>query len=413
MGLMAGIGEVHFSDDRSVGTVTRDTPPGVASTGPQGGTMPSAVGNVLVVGAGSAGCVAASLLARAGVRVEVVEIHDDVTAIGSGITVQGNALRVLREIGAWDAAQEAGYPFHVTGIRLHDGTVLAELEDIKTGGPDLPATMGMERKNLARILVDAARGHGASFRFGTTVTTFTDTGNAVEVSFSDGTTGRFDLVIGADGIHSAVRSMIGIRDEPEPTGMAIFRVFTERPPSVVRTDLCYSGPCYIAGYCPTGENSLYAYLVEDKQDRSDLSPEERLAYMRSLAEAYHGPWDDIRELMTDPETVHYTWFERMLLPPPWWRGRVVLIGDAAHTCPPTLAQGAAQAMEDALVLAESLLAHTELDPALQAFMDRRFDRARTVVDASVQVGQWMLDHDPDADIPGLIMRTLGALCAPA
>jgi hypothetical protein len=70
-------------------------------------------------------------------------------------------------------------------------------------------------------------------------------------------------------------------------------------------------------------------------------------------------------------------------------------------------------MEDALVLAESLLAHAELDPALRAFMDRRFDRARTVVDASVQIGQWMLDHDPGADIPGLIMRTLGALCAPA
>jgi 2-polyprenyl-6-methoxyphenol hydroxylase-like FAD-dependent oxidoreductase len=375
--------------------------------------MSSAVDKVLVVGAGSAGCVAASLLARAGVAVQVVEIHDDVTALGSGITVQGNALRVLREIGAWEAAQECGYAFHVTGIQLQDGTVVAELEDIKTGGPDLPATMGMERRNLARILVDAARSHGATIRFGTTVDAFADDGYGVDVTFSDGSSDRFDLMIGADGIHSKVRPMIGIADRPEPTGMGIFRVFTERPASVTRTDLCYSGPCYIAGYCPTGENTIYAYLVEDNHDRADMSPEDRLAYMRRLAEEYHGPWDDIRALMTDPETVHYTWFEKMLVAPPWWRGRVILIGDAAHTCPPTLAQGAAQAMEDALVLAESLIAHDELEPALQAFMDRRFDRAKSVIDASVQIGQWMLDHDPDSDIPGLFMRTLGSLCAPA
>lgn len=158
---------------------------------------------------------------------------------------------------------------------------------------------------------------------------------------------------------------------------------------------------------------MYAYIVEPNQDREEMAPEDQLAHMRELSEAYHGPWDDVRELMTDPTTVHYTWFEKMLLEPPWWRGRVVLIGDAAHTCPPTIAQGAAQAMEDALVLGESLLAHSDLNAALDAFMDRRFDRAKAVVDASVQVGQWMIDDDPDADIPGLFMQTLGALCEPA
>ena len=71
----------------------------------------SAVGKVLVVGAGSAGCVVATMLARRGVTVDVVEIHDDVAALGSGITVQGNALRVLREIGAWDDAKHDGYGF--------------------------------------------------------------------------------------------------------------------------------------------------------------------------------------------------------------------------------------------------------------------------------------------------------------
>ena len=90
-------------------------------------------------------------------------------ARGSGITLQGNALRVLREIGAWETAKLDGYGFNSTGIRLPDGTIVAELDDIKTGGPDLPATMGMERRKLAKVLVDTATGAGASLRLATTV----------------------------------------------------------------------------------------------------------------------------------------------------------------------------------------------------------------------------------------------------
>ena len=82
--------------------------------------------------------------------------------------------------------------------------------------------------------------------------------------------------------------------------MGIFRAFGPRPASVTSTDLFYGGPAYIAGYCPTGEDTLYAYIVEDAQDRTALTPEERLAAMRELAAAYHGPWDDIRPELTDP-----------------------------------------------------------------------------------------------------------------
>ncbi len=373
----------------------------------------AAVSRVLIVGAGGAGCVAASVLARAGIEVELVEIHDDVTTVGSGITVQGNALAVLREVGAWERTKIHGYGFDQTGFLLPDGTAVAEIDDIKTGGDDLPATVGMERPKLARALVDTAEEAGARLRFGTTVASLQQDDSGVDVVFSDGREDRFDLVIGADGVRSSIRDLIGIEVGPTPTGMGIWRVFTPRPASVTRTDLCYAGPAFIAGVCPTGPDSMYAYLVEPMQDRSHLTPSERLAHMRELAAAYHGPWDDVRERMTDPDRVNYTWFEQMLLDPPWWRGRVVLIGDAAHTCPPTIAQGVAQAMEDALVLGQSLLANDDVGPALEAFMARRFERVAMVVQASVQVGQWMIDEDADADIPGLIMKTLGALCAPA
>ena len=172
----------------------------------------TAARKVLVVGAGSAGCAVAAFLARGGVEVDVVEIKDDVTALGSGITVQGNAMRVLRQLGVWDQVEQAGFGFPSTGFRSKDGSLLGEMADVRTGGPDLPATMGMERTKLAAILVGAAEQHGAGLRFGLTVDALVDDGDAggVDIRFSDGSTGCYDLVVGADGNQSRVRGLIGI-----------------------------------------------------------------------------------------------------------------------------------------------------------------------------------------------------------
>jgi 2-polyprenyl-6-methoxyphenol hydroxylase-like FAD-dependent oxidoreductase len=369
-----------------------------------------AVNNVLVVGSGLAGAATAIHLASAGVAVDLIEIKPDVAAIGSGITLQGNALRELRSLGVWDQVLAAGYVFDTTGIRAPDpnGTVVAEIADAKTGGPDLPAAMGMPRPELARILVDRATEVGVKVRFGTTFTELAQDETGVDVTFSDTSTGRYDVVVGADGVRSWTRRALGINLETKSVGMGIWRAFGPRPASVTRTDLYYGGPSFIAGYCPTGEDSLYAYIVEAAQDRSALSPEEQLATMKQLSQAYHGPWDEIRETLTDPSRVNYTWFETHVLDAPWNRGRVVLIGDAAHTCPPTIAQGGAMALEDAVVLAELLTERATLDQDLwDAFHARRYERAKTVVDASNQLAQWQLEH-VQGDIPSL-MRSIAML----
>jgi 2-polyprenyl-6-methoxyphenol hydroxylase-like FAD-dependent oxidoreductase len=375
----------------------------------------AAVRNVLVVGAGAAGTATAVLLADGGVTVDLIDVKPAADSAGSGITLQGNALRALRRLGVWDEVQAHGYAFDTLGLRAPDphGTLIAELDDIRTGGPDLPATAGMHRPELARILLDRAAAVGVKVRFGTSCTAFTQDDSGVDVTFADSSTGRYDLVVGADGIRSATRRMVGITLESTPTGMGIWRAFTSRPASVTRTDLYHGGPCYIAGYCPTGNDSLYAYLVEDARDRSGLTPLESLAVMRDLTQAYHGPWDEIRERLTDPATVNYTWFSSHVLPAPWHRGRVVLIGDAAHACPPTLAQGAAQALEDAEVLAELLLAADAPTGAMwQAFTDRRVPRATAIVDASLQLSRWLLDHER-GDVPGLMARVAHLVSEPS
>ncbi|NEB10341.1 FAD-dependent oxidoreductase [Streptomyces coelicoflavus] len=366
---------------------------------------------VLVVGGGAAGNAVTILLRRAGIAVDLVEARDDWNATaGSGITLQGNALRVLRELGVWEQVRASGFGFGSVGITAPDGTVLHVQDDLRTGGDDLPATVGMQRPRLQRILVEAVRAGGASVRLGTTAEILDQDADGVCVRFSDGTEGRYDLVVAADGLGSATRAAIGITDRPEPTGMAIWRVAAPRPAGVTRTDLAYGGPAYIAGYCPTGEETLYAYVVEANRDRAGTPPGSYADEMRRLTRHYGGFWPEITEHITDPATVNYTWFDRMLVEDSWHRGRVVLVGDAAHCCPPTLAQGAALSLEDAWVLARMLTGSDAWDDALfQAYHDRRIARVRPVVEASVRIGQWQLDGVRDADVPGLMGRTMAML----
>jgi 2-polyprenyl-6-methoxyphenol hydroxylase-like FAD-dependent oxidoreductase len=367
--------------------------------------------SVLVVGGGASGNAVTVLLRRAGITVDLIEAQPDWNAsTGSGITLQGNALRVLRELGVWEQVSGSGFAFGSLGVTAPDGTVLFVAEDIQTGGPDLPATLGMQRPRLQQILSDAVRASGATVRLGITAEALEQDADGVLVRFSDGTDGRYDLVVAADGLGSATRAAIGITDKPAPTGMAIWRVAAPRPEGMERTDLAYGGPAYIAGYCPTSENTIYAYVVEACRDRSSIPPQAYADEMRALAQGYGGFWPEIVKHIDDPAKVNYTRFDRHLVEGPWHRGRVVLVGDAAHCCPPTLAQGAAMSLEDALVLAELLTTRRDWDDQLFTdYRTRRLPRVRMVVDASVQLGQWVLDGVRDADVPGLMGRTMNAL----
>jgi 2-polyprenyl-6-methoxyphenol hydroxylase-like FAD-dependent oxidoreductase len=376
----------------------------------------TAVSKVAIAGAGVAGLAAAIQLAKAGVTVDLFEAKPELSALGSGISLQGNALRVFGALGAWDDVRAAGYPFEGLNLRAPGpgAPIVAELPDVKAGGPDYPAQMGMPRAALARILFEHAQKAGATIRFGSKVTWLVQGDDHVEVFVNESPVGVYDLVIGADGLNSAVREMIGIEARPEPTGMGIWRSFVSRPAEVVRTELYYGGPVYIAGYTPTGEDTMYAFLVEKAQDRFGTPDEEATRIMLEESRAYGGPWNSIRADLERGAHANYTWFTKHLIEGPWNRGRVVLIGDAAHSCPPTIAQGAAQGLEDALVLTDLLVQFESLDQDLwEIFHARRLPRVQAVVDASVQLGQWQIDGDRDADAPGLIVGLAKKMAEPA
>src|ERR1700689_3296054 len=163
------------------------------------------VSRVLIVGGGITGCVAAIALAQRGVDVGLAEIREEWSGTGHGITLQGNALRSFRAVGVWDEVFAHGFAFDRVRLSRADGSLIVEVTTPPTGGPDLPPPLGALRSDLQRILAAAVYAAGVRVWLGVTVAHWSNQPSGVEVSFTDGTSRRYDLVVGADGIHSATR----------------------------------------------------------------------------------------------------------------------------------------------------------------------------------------------------------------
>jgi 2-polyprenyl-6-methoxyphenol hydroxylase-like FAD-dependent oxidoreductase len=374
----------------------------------------SRVRRVLVVGGGITGGVLSLALAQKGVEVVLVDLRPELGGVGHGITLQGNALKAFKAVGIYDRLAERGFPFSHLRLKTADGHVMAEIATPPMGGPDLPGTMGAVRGDIADVLADEVVKAGVDVRLQTTVTELDDRGDSVVATLSDGRTETVDLVVGADGIRSKVRSMIGITDEPKPVGMGIWRTIAKRPPEMDCSELYYGGPKYKAGYTPISDNLCYAFLLEGNLDRSYVGEGPRGAELKERGQGYGGIWGEVRDGLADDAAVNYQWIEAICVESPWYRGRTIIIGDAAHACPPLIAQGAAMCAEDAVILAEMLTTGPSVDEVLPAFMERRFPRVKMVLDNSLTLAEWEIHPDTPGADPGRIMgQTLGALVEPA
>ncbi len=373
--------------------------------------------NALVVGGGIGGLTAALALMREGIAVEIVEINPAWSVYGVGIIQPSNMLRALAQIGLAERCLALGFGF--LGWRIHDanGNQLAEVPNENVAGPGYPPINGIARTALHTILTEAVRAQKTLVRLGVTVAEWSDQGENVQARFTDGSTGRYDLIIGADGAHSATRArLFGETLQPQLTGQSVWRYNFKRPRDL-RWGCLYYGAKTKAGLVPLSDELMYLLLVTMEPGNPRMHGDHLHLLLRDRLQEYGGPIAELREQITDPHAVVYRPMETLLVPPPWHRGRVVLIGDAAHAGTPHLAQGAAMAIEDAVLLAEFLGKPGDLTQALERFALRRLSRCKLVMEVGLQLGAWEMaewsgHRAPDTDHGGLLHRTLAQLMQP-
>jgi 2-polyprenyl-6-methoxyphenol hydroxylase-like FAD-dependent oxidoreductase len=250
---------------------------------------------------------------------------------------------------------------------------------------------------LQKVLADRAKASGTDIRLGVTAETLDEDETGVTARFSDGSSGRYDIVVAADGIYSATRSMLfPDAAAPEFTGQSVWRY--NFPRSADHEGLwVFNGPTGV-GLVPMSGTQMYMYVTTPEPDNRRYPEDELAAAMRSKLAGVPAP--QIQALATqinDNSGVVYRPLEAFFLDGPWHKGRVVLLGDAVHATTPHLGQGAGMAIEDAIVLADELSRDATPEEAFEAYRGRRFERCRYIVEASRAICDGQIGRGPPVD----------------
>jgi FAD-dependent urate hydroxylase len=320
---------------------------------------------ILVVGAGIAGLAAARTLARAGFSAEVVERQPAWDEAGTGIYLPGNAARALRALELEQAVLERGVVIPRQRVSDERGRLLVEI-DLAELWDGVGACVALQRTDLHAVLRDGAR--EVSIRVGVGVSGLGEQDGLLSVEFGDGTAGEYDLVVGADGIRSTVRRLaFGSDATARPVGQVGWRFVTACPAEITTWSVMLGHRTAFLTI-PIGNGRVYCYC-----DVMSSPEEDRPEDLDRLFSGFAEPVPRLIDSVPDRALVHRSTIEEVVLDS-WARGRVVLIGDAAHATSPNMAEGAAMALEDALVLAECLRRLDAIPAALSAFEARRRPR---------------------------------------
>lgn len=330
-------------------------------------------GHAEIAGAGFAGLTLATALAQRGWSVRVHESSPVLRALGAGIFLWENGLRVLKAIGAYDEVLRASHQAPLYQSRLRDDSLLLSEA---FGTPERGRMLTMTRQDLYEPMVRAARAAGAELVTGSEAVGATPEG---ELLLGDGRRLRADLVAGCDGVRSKVRDSLGLLATRSAHRDGVIRVIVPRDPGEVGHPVWdnvinFWEPTRRVLYVPCNPRELYLVLVAKSTDTEATAVPVR-----------HGPWSE-----SFPNLAHiirrigdqgrYDNYESTSLTR-WSSGHVAVLGDAAHAMPPTLGQGAGCAMMNALSLAVWLSEAVDVETGLAKWEERE----RPLTDHTVAV----------------------------
>jgi 2-polyprenyl-6-methoxyphenol hydroxylase-like FAD-dependent oxidoreductase len=366
--------------------------------------------NALIVGGGFSGMTAGIALSRLGISVDLVEIDPEWTCYGAGISIGGATLRAFRQLGLLERYLEVGNAGDGVDVRAPDGRKVAIIPTPRIAGPDVPGSGGIMRPVLARILADEVLACGVKVRKGCTFTRMEQDASAVRVQLSTGESGSYDLVVGADGLMSQVRKQV-FPDAPTPryNGQGVWRAVLPRRAGVDTTVL-WVGDNAKVGLNPVSRDEMYLFVNENRPVKGRVDECTYVAYLKALLKPFVA--EELREAaarLDESSRIVFRPIENLLLPPPWYAGRIVLIGDTVHATTPHLASGAGIGIEDAIVLADEIARHDVLRDALEAFGRRRWARCRRVVEDSARLGEIETQGGDKTEHARIMQRAFAAL----
>ena len=372
------------------------------------------INKILVVGAGIGGQSVAIGLKKAGFEVDVIEIHQEFNVYGVGIIQQANALRALDAIGVADEAMRRGSPYGKVKLCLPHGVQIGEAGTPPIG--KFPSHNGISRRILHDVLFEEAQKVGLNYRMGVTVETIDNQPDIVNVTFTDGTSADYDIVIAADGANSKVRKLIFGEFKSNYVGLSVWRYPFKRPAGL-DTGYIFFNKKHKIGVIPMTADSCYIFLNSAEGDNPFIPEDQMVEKLKAYMAAYPVPL--VQELIpqvTDAKLVNYRALETLKMPAPWYKNRVVVLGDAAHTTIPQLGSGAALAIEDGVVLVEELQKAGTVEEVFDRYMKRRYDRCMMVVNVSETLGTWeLLEYNgqplPEGANMGMLMGKTGMALA--
>jgi 2-polyprenyl-6-methoxyphenol hydroxylase-like FAD-dependent oxidoreductase len=344
------------------------------------------VERILIVGGGIAGLTAAIALRQRGFSPELIEHAPAWQAVGAGIALQSNATRLLMGLGVGTAVDRAGAPLRRFRYCTLQGDTLAEIDLIQLW-KDVGRGVGVERGELQDALLSELR--GAPCRLGAGITSLEQKSGCVSVCFNDGRSENYDLVIGADGIGSSVRSLAVSECAPSYTGQMGWRSLAPIRRDTPNEVQFWLGDGCFFGLFPVSNKHTYGFGYINEPERRRDPALGRLTRLRERFAAFGGLVKAYLANLECDEQIHYAAIESLELTH-WHKGRVVLIGDAAHASSPMMGQGGCMAIEDAAILAELLQSSNSIEDALDAYVLRRRARVDWVQSQSSILGQSVL-----------------------
>lgn len=333
----------------------------------------------ILIGAGIGGLATAIALRKAGIETEIFERAAAIHEVGAGISLWANAIRALAQLGLGPAIHNRSVAYTRTAILRSGGRPIAGNSLAELAQSLGPVVIVLHRADLLSLLSEPVKD---AIRLNHQCTGFEQLADSVVARFSNGSEARGDILIAADGIRSAIRNQLHPGEPVRYSGYAAWRSVTRFD----ATGLTESwGPGRRFGIVPMSGGLVYWFATRNAPQGETDPPGKSRQTLLEMFRDFHAPVPALIDATEESAILRNDVLDRAPLRS-WGRGRVTLLGDAAHPMTPNLGQGGCQAIEDALVLARSLASHPSPDQALRAYETERIARTTPIVLRSRQIG---------------------------